>query len=610
MSLMRMSLAGGAMVLLALVLRPLLINRLPKRAFLCLWWLALLRLLAPFSIPWRLSFFRLAAPFRAAAPISPLARPTPAVERGAPPAFASPLPAPATAAEAPSPAPFHLNWRLAAYLAGAVALALLLLLAYLRLRRFLKGAVPVSSGWAADFIAAQPLRRKIALATLNDLPSPLTFGLLRPVILLPHGMLSAPHDQLRLILLHEITHVRRFDAPLKLLPALALCLHWFNPLVWLLYFFYSRDVELACDEKVLRMLGPELRPAYASLLLSLQSRPARFVPLVNGFGRQAVRERIVSIMKYKKRTPLALLLAAALVLFVASAFATSAPAETANEGDAIAHSSPWSHILLLGADRQAGGDTDAIVILSVHAGDGRLKAVTLHPDLMAPLGGRAQPVALSSLAQSGGAGLLTDTLGPLLGLDFEGYLMIDFPGLIQIVDMLDGVDIDITQEEMEAINRGLGSAAKSAGCDQQWFEANRWHLELSAYGPQIRLSGMQALAYCRIRSVGSGDWMRMERSVNLINALLKRACENEQLFPQLLPYMFHQVNTSLPLDRCLSWGAALLDRGVNALTSTWRLPSTSIDCVDETRGGVAGLYDCDFEKAAQLYQAFLQDDSL
>ncbi len=148
--------------------------------------------------------------------------------------------------------------------------------------------------------------------------------------MLPRALLCAAPDQLECVLVHELTHIRRLDAPLKLLCAAALCLHWFNPLVHALYLLLNRDVELACDEAVLARLGRDRRAGYASLLLDLRS-PDRCAPLTSGFGHRAVRERIASIMRYKKVSILALALAVVLVFSVAAAFATSAaPAATGN----------------------------------------------------------------------------------------------------------------------------------------------------------------------------------------------------------------------------------------------------------------------------------------
>ena len=82
----------------------------------------------------------------------------------------------------------------------------------------------------------------------DRISSPLTYGILHPVILLPRQNLSLPQETLDCILTHEYVHIRRFDCLLKLLLTAALCLHWLNPLVWVMYLLANRDIELCCDE--------------------------------------------------------------------------------------------------------------------------------------------------------------------------------------------------------------------------------------------------------------------------------------------------------------------------------------------------------------------------
>ena len=125
------------------------------------------------------------------------------------------------------------------------------------------------------------------------------------------------------VLEHEYTHIRRFDALRKWLLAAALCLHWFNPCVWLMYILAGRDMELSCDEAVLRA-GAD-RSGYALTLLALEEERGRWSPSGSHFSRNATEERIKTIMK-RKQISLAALLAVLVVMSIATTvFATNAP---------------------------------------------------------------------------------------------------------------------------------------------------------------------------------------------------------------------------------------------------------------------------------------------
>ena len=101
--------------------------------------------------------------------------------------------------------------------------------------------------------------------------SPLTFGVLRPVILVPKKTDWTDETALRYVLEHEFVHIQRFDVLSKLLLIAAVCVRWFNPLVWVMYVLANRDLELSCDETVLRRFGGDIRAAYARVLIRMEA---------------------------------------------------------------------------------------------------------------------------------------------------------------------------------------------------------------------------------------------------------------------------------------------------------------------------------------------------
>ena len=345
-----MSLSGGALILVIAVLRALFAQRLPRRLLCALWAVALLRLLLPVFPPSPLSLFPAVESGGGELPAAIVAAPTAAPQAAAPaaqpasqaaaPASAAPAVPRATAMPQTAPAPQVVASTNAERPAppvwpivhGSVAALLLILLAVLYargLRRF-RASAPCEDGFASQWLARHPLRRPLRLRLCAAIDAPLTYGLLRPVILLPAGFDLSDREALDCVLRHELAHVRRFDALFKAALAVTACLHWFNPLIWVMLALANRDLELACDEQALRAAARERRRAYARALLRLEEMRARPLPLGSAFGKSGVEERIAAIVKRRpvSRAALAVtLLLAALTLaaFTAPAAPASAP---------------------------------------------------------------------------------------------------------------------------------------------------------------------------------------------------------------------------------------------------------------------------------------------
>lgn len=318
MKLLQMSLAGGVMILVITVIRALAIERLPKKTFLALWAAALARLLAPVSLPSALSIYSLLARRAPAAaewtavpalPDLPVAAETAA-------AAAAQQTASAPAAQPPV---WMIVWAV-----GAAVCAVVFAVAYGRCCREFRASFPVENDVIRRWLQSHPLRRTIAIRQSGRISSPLTFGVLRPVILVPKKTDWTDETALRYVLEHEFVHIQRFDVLSKLLLIAAVCVHWFNPLVWVMYVLANRDLELSCDETVLRRFGGDVRAAYARVLIRMEAARGGFAPLCNHFGKNAIEERITAIMKTKRITIVSLGLAALLVAGTVTVFATSA----------------------------------------------------------------------------------------------------------------------------------------------------------------------------------------------------------------------------------------------------------------------------------------------
>lgn len=154
----------------------------------------------------------------------------------------------------------------------------------------------------------------------DKVTAPAVYGVIRPKIILPAGL---SQKDVEYILLHEQVHIRRRDNLLRVAAIVTVCLHWFNPLAWVFLRCFFADMELSCDEKVLKACGCEKKKEYALALLGVQEKKTVFV---SAFGGAKTKMRIESILSYRKITLASLLCCIALAAAVAVVLLTNAPA--------------------------------------------------------------------------------------------------------------------------------------------------------------------------------------------------------------------------------------------------------------------------------------------
>ncbi len=332
------SASASVMIVTALLLRALFQNRTPRRLFCLVWDAVLARLLLPAALPSPWSVWQWLPAARPAAPALQTAAPDPTAFSEA----ATWTGAAEAAARSPAPQPSGEAVLAAVWLAAALALAGWFVCGYGRAQRRYADALPCADAFAQDWLARHALRRRVRLRTSDRVAAPLTYGVLRPVILLPAAMDLANHTALSCVLKHEHQHIRRFDTLRKALLAAALCLHWWNPLVWTMAALCGRDIELACDEAVTAQ-GAD-RADYARTLLAMEEQRGQWVRFGSHFSQNALQERIRSIMKQKHCSALALLAVLALMGASTTVFAASAPERGRSGTDTDAGASfsePW-----------------------------------------------------------------------------------------------------------------------------------------------------------------------------------------------------------------------------------------------------------------------------
>ena len=321
MSLLQMSFAGAVMILAITIIRALAISLLPKKTFLALWGIAVARLLLPFSLPSMFSVYSL------------ISNHTSGIAATKVPQIDKVLPIDTIGQMATMPGDIGNTtstvsiWG-AVWAAGTLICAMVFVVAYWKCRQEFQTSLPVKNDFIKNWLNAHQLKRPISIRQSSRFSAPLTYGVFRPVILMPISADWENTKALQYVLAHEYVHIRRFDSITKLVLIAALCVHWFNPLVWVMYVLANRDIELSCDEAVVRLFGETTKAAYARALISMEETRSGLTPLCNNFSKNAIEERITAIMKIKKASIFSLVVALALVVGVTTAFATSAAPET------------------------------------------------------------------------------------------------------------------------------------------------------------------------------------------------------------------------------------------------------------------------------------------
>lgn len=345
-----MAFYGSIMIAAVLVLHGLLKNRLPKFVFPALWGVVLLRLLIPFSLSSPLSMkvpeFALSFPYTereaATVEVSPVEDP-PILQHGissvqnedivttAMPETIALEAQEATALEPHTSYFIDARTILLLYLAGALVTAGILLAQKYSYSRRLKNALLIEHNETINTLLREMDMGHILVFTNDEIASPLVCGLLSPRIYLPTRMDFGSAELLRHILSHETMHIRRKDNWLKTVMLVALCIHWFNPLVWILSRYLASDLEMACDEAVLRRYdhgdeAEENKKNYAMSLLAMAVSGSRQTLLYSAFSRTEVEKRIQNVLHYRKASALLLALSVCLLVSGSVVLATGGQA--------------------------------------------------------------------------------------------------------------------------------------------------------------------------------------------------------------------------------------------------------------------------------------------
>ncbi len=300
LKLFNMSVTAG-WVVLALVAVRLIFRKAPKRVLCALWGIVGLRLILPFTLKSGVSLI----PSTETVGSDPVGNPVinsgfsafntvvnPVISQNAVPLQTGRTPWESFLAAAPY-----------LWLCGAALMLAWAVFSYLRVRGQTRVSVPVG--------------RNVYLC--DGLPSPFLLGIFRPRIYLPSDVTD---EEKTFILAHEQAHLKRFDHIWKPLGFLLLSVYWFHPLLWVAYLLLCRDIESACDERVIKNYSDRERAMYSQTILRF-SAPRRAVSACPvAFGETGVKERVKSVLSYKKPTVWILAAAVALSVVLTVVFVT------------------------------------------------------------------------------------------------------------------------------------------------------------------------------------------------------------------------------------------------------------------------------------------------
>ena len=317
-TLISMSLSGAIVTVVLLVMKPLTRKHLSQRWQYYVWLLVVLRLLLPLAPTVTVPSGALPAVLTRSAPSVATSVPTTTTPVDTVPGAALPTGEPATSTETspqtlPAATGVGTTWPVSTLLLliwaiGALAVMIWNIAGYTRFKRTVQRTM-VRVTDAHFLVILEDCRQEVhvratpRLYTSASVASPILLGILHPAIVLPDRQLT--DNDLRYALLHELTHARRQDGLLKWVAAIAVSIHWFNPLAYVMQRELNRSCELSCDETVTRQFSTDDRRGYGSMLLAVASTtgapsPAMFSAMVE--DKRNLKERLGVIMSSKKQT--------------------------------------------------------------------------------------------------------------------------------------------------------------------------------------------------------------------------------------------------------------------------------------------------------------------
>lgn len=304
LKLLNLSITASWLILAVIAVRPLL-KKAPKWICCAIWSLVAIRLMCPFSFESALSLIPSSEtiPYNVTMEAKPPIEPSVSISDK----VTSTLVEQSFTTEPVASVSYMQNVipvLSVVWIIGMFALLIYAYISYIKLKRIVSASIPLGNN----------------IMACDDIKTPFIFGFLKPVIYVPS---SLKEDTIKYVIAHETAHIRRYDYLWKPLGYILLTVYWFNPLCWIAYILLCRDIEMACDEKVICEMDNEGKAAYSQALLNCSYPRKQIAACPLAFGEVGVKERVKSVLNYKKPTFWIVVTAIAACFIVAVCFLTS-----------------------------------------------------------------------------------------------------------------------------------------------------------------------------------------------------------------------------------------------------------------------------------------------
>ncbi|SHO47648.1 M56 family metallopeptidase [Anaerocolumna xylanovorans] len=424
------------------------------------------------------------------------------------------------------------------------------------------------------------IKRKIKLVTSTQVPSPVLIGFLRPCIVLP--MADFTGEQYYFILKHELIHYKHHDLAYKFILLLANSLHWFNPLVYYMVYLANNDIELYCDETLVAQKNLDYRENYSKILLQVMTGTGKNnILLSTGFSgkKKQIKNRFFQIMNAKPtKKGLCFIVGMVCLIVLAGNLASQLlPAKASNvpvndmqtnlinkeaASDLLQVTAKPGNILVVGIDGIGGLDrADSILVAGVNPDTKGIYLTSFLRDmyLEIPDHGKNKLMAAYEL---GDAKLVKETLEANFGFTIDYTVTVNMKAFENIIDSIGGVNVELSEEEAEYLNRTNYISNKKYRTVKQ--------------GEQI-LNGNQALGYARIRKVPTlqgerDDLGRTARLRKMLSGIVEEYSKKD--INELIPIWnnaLSYVDTDLTLDQIMPYLTIVLQKEVK--TNTLSIPA-------------------------------------
>lgn len=450
MTVLNMSITAALAACIILLFRGVAGSRLPRQFSYALWGIVLVRLTLPFSFSSPFSILDKVNPnvgeYGAALSRSYSVSGTEGLQEAPPQALAEAVDAETAAgytahiAEGIQPGISFMELCAFIWVAGIAAMLLYSVISYVRMGRRISAAVRFQNETMAEECRADiKLKRPCEIYVSDQIEGPFVYGVVRSRILLPAFLVKEEccEEKLRHILLHEMVHIKRFDFILKPLTFLAVIVHWFNPVIWICFFLANKDMEMSCDEQVVRSSPVCRNGSYANTLLELSMRQNR-LPETSflAFGESSISARVKNILKYE-RPKRWMAAAAVLLLAVCGVLLLSDPQGIRLQDEKIS-------LLLMGvraAEAEENVPVDTFMLVSYEPQSGAVNMISIPRDIMVQT--EERELRLSQYAGLYPPKQVLEEINRQLGTQVSHYIRLDTEAFGALVDAVGGIEFDV-----------------------------------------------------------------------------------------------------------------------------------------------------------------------